>query len=439
MFPKEIFYNEKRRKQGVNAVFARKRGNGMKKITKENILEYLKEKMPEFDDSLPVEIHAVGEGTEEEDGDGYVNYIYRVRTPRESLVLKQATSISRVSQQQIATYRNHLEYDSMKIFSAITPEYVPILKFYDQENQLFVMEDVSDLHIARFQLNKNQIFPGLGRQCGEFMAKTEFYTSEYYLSRQEYRRLQQRFENTELRKIMEDGMFLDRFQCDIDTSLGEAFAAYASQVSTDERYRTELYKLRRNFMSHVDALIHADLHTSNLFVSQDQMKVIDMEFTFVGPFGYDLGYLTGNLISQYCAACFKPFPSKKEQQKFKAYLLATIQSLFETYFNRFTACWQKDAKERYQGQQGLLCSILEEVMQTAPGYASMVNWFRAASDIPYPDFDVIVDEEKKRHATSLSLLIDWGIMFERYEYTTVKDLIDSILKYENLYMKYLEK
>ena len=28
-------------------------------------------------------------GTEEEDGDGYVNYIYRVQTPKESLVLKQ--------------------------------------------------------------------------------------------------------------------------------------------------------------------------------------------------------------------------------------------------------------------------------------------------------------------------------------------------------------
>ena len=43
-------------------------------ITKENIVDYLKEHMPEFDDSLPVTVSQVGEGTEEEDGDGYVNY-----------------------------------------------------------------------------------------------------------------------------------------------------------------------------------------------------------------------------------------------------------------------------------------------------------------------------------------------------------------------------
>ena len=81
----------------------------MIKIKKENIIPYLKEYLPDFDDSLPVNISMVGEGTEEEDGDGYVNYIYRVQTPKESLVLKQGTEISRVSQQEIATYRNRLE------------------------------------------------------------------------------------------------------------------------------------------------------------------------------------------------------------------------------------------------------------------------------------------------------------------------------------------
>ena len=54
----------------------------MIKITKENIIPYLKAHMPDFDDSLPVQISMVGEGTEEEDGDGYVNYIYRVQTPK---------------------------------------------------------------------------------------------------------------------------------------------------------------------------------------------------------------------------------------------------------------------------------------------------------------------------------------------------------------------
>ena len=190
-------------------------------------------------------------------------------------------------------------------------------------------------------------------------------------------------------------------------------------------------------MSHPDALIHADMHTSNIFVSEEQMKVIDMEFSFMGPFGYDLGFLTGNLISQYCAACFKPFPSEADRREYKAYLLATIKSLFRTYFRTFTECWNQDAKKRYQGEDGLRRSIFDEIMLEAPGYASMVNWFRCAGDVGYPDFDVIEDKEDKRHATTLSLLMDWQIMFQRYQYMTVDDLIDTILYVEEKYFKML--
>ncbi|MCI6859412.1 MAG: phosphotransferase [Eubacterium sp.] len=410
----------------------------MKEITKDNIIEYLKEHMPNVRWDCPVSIRMIGEGTQEEDGDGYVNYIYRVHTPSQAFVVKQGLPRSRVTEQAIGTYRNRLEYDSMRILYAIVPEYVPKPIFQDEENHVFVMEDVSELKIVRFALNKNKVFPKLGRQCGEYMAKTEFYTSEFYLSREEYRKLQCRFENTELRRIMEDGMFLDCFGCEMESSLGDNFKKFATQFGEDSRYRTELYKLRRNFMSHADALIHADLHTSNLLASREEMKVIDMEFTFVGPFGYDLGYLTGNLISQYCAACFKPFSTEEERKRFKAYLLATIKELFETYNMTFTKCWQKDAKDRYEGQEGLLGSVLEEVMLTAPGYASMVNWFRAASEIEYPDFLAIEDVNARRFATTLSLLIDWNIMFARYRYHSVDDLIDTILETEKIYQKKIE-
>ena len=205
----------------------------------------------------------------------------------------------------------------------------------------------------------------------------------------------------------------------------------------DPRFETERFKLRRNFMSHADGLIHGDLHTSNIFASEDAMKVIDMEFSFMGPFGYDLGYLTGNLISQYCAACFKPFASEAERREFKAYLLATIKSLFETYFKTFIECWKKDAKERYQGAGGLCRSILDEVMRDAPGYASIVNWFRCTGEIEYPDFDVIENLEDKRHAQTLSLMMDWQLMFQRYQFMSVDDLIDTVLFVEEEYRKTL--
>ena len=407
----------------------------MLEINKENIIAYMKEHMPELDISLPIQISMVGEGSQEEDGDGYVNYIFRIQSEQYAYVLKQGRPLGRMTGNPMNMERNKLEYDAMRIFYSIAPEYVPYLVFHDEENHVFVMEDVSRLSVSRFQFNKNIIYPFYGRQCGEYLARTAFYTSEYYLSREQYADLQMRFANVEMRRVMEDGMFLERFGMGSDENLGPEFRDFCEDISTDSRYVTELYKIRRSYMSHADALIHSDFHTSNIFASEEEMKVIDMEFAFMGPFGYDLGYLTGNLISQYCAACFKPYASEEERRVIKSYFLATIKSLYEIYFMEFASCWRKDVKDRYKGQTGLLHSIQEDAFRDSVGYASMVNWFRAAANIEYPDFEVIADPADRRRAKTLSLIIDWQIMFARYSYRSVDDLIDNIIYVEKEFMK----
>lgn len=404
-------------------------------ITKENIIEYLKSRLPDLDDSTPAVISMVGEGTPEEDGDGYVNYIFRVRTGNYALVLKQSLPYGRMTQYPMVVERNSLEYDCMKIFGAIMPECVPHLYFIDEANSLFVMEDVSDFSIARFSLNRNMTFEKMGELAGTFMARTAFYTSEYYLPREKFRNLQMRFDNTRMRRIMEDGIFVDRFKADTDETLGPEFKDFADGLCRNERYETERFKLRRSYMSHADALIHADFHTSNMLVDDSHLKVIDYEFAFMGPFGYDLGYLTGNLISQYCAACFRPFPDEKTRKSFKAYLLSSIKVLFESYRSTLISCWQESAKEVYRDKKGLLRDILREIMLEAPGYASVVNWFRATTSIEYPDFETIEDLDEKRRAIVLSLLIDWEIMFARYSWNSVDEMIRLILGVEQSFMK----
>ena len=61
-------------------------------LTKENITDYLKEKMPDLDTSKPFIISAVGEGPEEEDGDGFVNYVFRVSDGKKKLIVEKAVS-----------------------------------------------------------------------------------------------------------------------------------------------------------------------------------------------------------------------------------------------------------------------------------------------------------------------------------------------------------
>ena len=44
------------------------------------------------------------------------------------------------------------------------------------------------------------------------------------------------------------------------------------------------------------AQIHGDLHSGSIFANEQGIKVIDPEFAFYGPMGYDIGNVIGNLF-----------------------------------------------------------------------------------------------------------------------------------------------
>lgn len=55
------------------------------------------------------------------------------------------------------------------------------------------------------------------------------------------------------------------------------------------------------FCERAQALIHGDLHTGSVMVTQDSTQVIDPEFSFYGPMGFDIGAYLGNLILAFFA------------------------------------------------------------------------------------------------------------------------------------------
>lgn len=97
----------------------------------------------------------------------------------------------------------------MEIKGAIVPEYVPEIYDVDKQNHIYICEDCSNLRIMQLpEMMKGMQFPNFPEQIGEFLAKTNFYTSEIYMDAVEYRRLQTAFMNPSMRLVFEIGLFL---------------------------------------------------------------------------------------------------------------------------------------------------------------------------------------------------------------------------------------
>lgn len=400
-------------------------------LSKENITEYLKEQMPDLDYSRPLIISEIGEGTQEEDGDGYVNYVFRVSDGKRKLILKQARSVGRVTGfTGMCMQRTAVEYDYMKIGRVIVPEYIPELYFYDDKNLVFAVEDVSYLKISRFQLNKSEMFPKMAQQAADYLARMHFYTSDYYLETEVFRKLQIRFMNSKMRQFFDDQTFVSR-DCGEAGDMGfELNPEYAEDIRTlilDPRVILERHKLRDLYMRKAEALLHADFHTSNVFVSKEQLKAIDMEFAFFGPAAYDLGYLQANLLSQCACGVFRPFNSRQKRLEFVGFILATMQLIFTEYCKIFFRCWDKDAKDIYQGVPGLQEHVKKQLLQDMIGFCANSHIFRCAADIRYPEYDDLADKTAIRNAKLLSLAMDHRMILRRAEYADAQEWIDDML------------
>lgn len=378
-------------------------------LSRENLLSYLQEVYPAFDQSLPVEVQVLGEN--EEDSAGLINHIFRVRTPATSLIIKQGQPNIRSAEgfeYLLPTTRNHLEAQSLRLRRAIVPQYVPQLFVEDPEHHIMIMEDVSCLPSCRLALTQGSAIPGLGLRCGEFMASIAFFTSEFYLPRTTFRTLGQCFGNHEMRRVMEEWSFFRRSPyppCPETLHLEPELQS--------QEIRSRIYLLRQHYMSHAEALIHSDLHAGNLFASQQGLKVIDMEYTFPGPCAYDPGYLLSSLLSLYCASFYLPLPQAPSALAHRQYLLETMEELLVHYRRIFLELWQNHAKEEYRACPAYAHKFLDEIFPDAVGYAAVISLTLSMRGPDLSEFQAIRDPGQRQlgielyFATAQTLLLSY--------------------------------
>ncbi|MEW9121638.1 MAG: S-methyl-5-thioribose kinase [Thermotaleaceae bacterium] len=406
-------------------------------ITSENVIEYVLQNTNIFE-SKKVFVEDISDFNPEEEKEGFVNYIYRVYDHEHSVIVKQARPYLKYFGEDygLTPERNFLEYETLKLRGTIVPEYTPEIYFLDKTNNIFIMEDLSYLKIMRFQLNKMARFPKFPRQIGEYLAKANFYTSELYLDPETHRRLQATFINVHMRSIMENAAFVRASFGGLDYNTpNKKLLSLSEMVWSKEEILLECYKMRDIFMKRGECLLHGDLHTSNIFIDSEKMKIIDMEYTFMGPYSFDMGYLIGNFISQIAAFTFKSNLDEATRAGYCGYLLSTIQEIYHQYIYFFNECWEKDAKEEYKNLKGYKEAILDTFFTEVLGFAACANMVRLISLAGFPDFDVIEDKIDKCNAQGLSVLIDQFMLLNRHKIKSIEELIQIILEIQKDYIK----
>jgi len=287
-------------------------------------------------------------------GDGNLNYVYLVTNrlvPTETVVLKQAVPYLRVVGESwpLTRHRMNIEIAALRHFRSLCPEHVPEVLHADAERSLVIMQRLREHRILRGVLLEGQLFAHAAEHLATFMARSLFFSSDFYLSPQDKRQAQARFINVELCKITEDLIFTHPYDDSPTNSYNPALPRMViDRFQRNPRVRAAVGELKFAFMTRAEALLHGDLHVGSVMVSAHETYVIDPEFAFYGPMGFDVGILLANFFLGWCGQSVRGGATAPATQR---WLLDSAVQCWEGFARQFTMLWeQHEARDGFIGR-----------------------------------------------------------------------------------------
>jgi 5-methylthioribose kinase len=266
-------------------------------------------------------------------GDGNLNFVYAIRSPRKSLILKQAVPYLRVVGEDypLSRIRMSFEIGALEAERALCPQYVPEIYYSSHDMSLVVMQNLDRHRILRGEMIDRVVFPHLADHISTFLADTLFYTSDFYLDAAQKKEHVKKFINIELCKITEDFIFTHPYEDNETNAYNPRLdMAHVKKFRENRDVKSAVLEMKYKFMTEAQALLHGDLHSGSIMLNQEETYVIDPEFAFYGPMAFDVGIYLANLIMAY-------FSLDNEETEYGSYVADTLTQTWELFAQKFKA------------------------------------------------------------------------------------------------------
>lgn len=382
-----------------------------------DVTNYVKKHMESFKDVENIRCDEIG--------DGNLNYVYRVvnADTGESVIVKQAGTTARISDEFVlSTNRNKIETEALQLQNELAPGLVPEIFILDETMSCSVMEDLSHLTIMRTALMDFETFPRFAEHITDFLANTLIRTSDVVMPHKEKKALVQAYSNPELCEISEDLVFTEPFHNNFNrneiTPGNEEFVQ--THLYDNKALHLEVAKLKFNFMNNAQALLHGDLHTGSVFIDQQETKIIDPEFAFYGPMGYDIGNVMANLMFAWARG------HAMNEQDFTSWTEHTLVDVIEQFTLKFNKTWDRYATELTAQNQDFKDDYLRNVLKDTAGMAGLELARRIVGLAKVKDITTIEPIEKRLQAERICLRVAIELIMHPEQFESGESYIVAI-------------
>lgn len=352
-------------------------------------------------------------------GDGNLNLVFQIVDSKykKGIIIKQALPYAKVVGESwpLTLKRAKIEADALKVFGHIVPDYVPEVYYTDDVLALTVMEDLSHLTIARTGFIHGETYPLISKHLGEYLAKTLFYTSDYTLGPQLKKEQVGKFINPELCNITEDLIFTDPYYNAETNEFEDGLRSDVEAIWSDAELKFHVAVLKKSFLTEAEVLLHGDLHTGSVFASNTETKVIDPEFAFYGPAGFDIGQVFANLL-------FQVIVNNEKRDLF----ITHVETVWNVFVEQFSCLWTSENNEELAKSPSFLNHILNKYFEDAVGFAGCELIRRTIGLAHVADLDRIDDEQARLSTKRKALQLGEILIKQRKEIGRLENLVTTV-------------
>jgi len=406
-------------------------------LTEQTIIEYIQGR-PALEKIFPPDAPL----TAKEVGDGNLNMVYivqRTDDPARSVIVKQALPYLRILGESWSLTRERMRFETQALlqYNQLTPGLAPQIYDVDDAMSLVVMENLDQHLIMRKALVARQRLPHFADHISTFMAHNLFFTSDLYLTGLAKKTLQAQYNNPHLNKIQEDFVFTNPLMASPENNWNPLVDDEVQKVRTNGALKIAAAEMKASYMTHAQALIHSDLHTGSIMLNATDTRVIDPEFAFFGPMGFDVGAVLENLILN-CLSHYGHTDDPAVRAEYQAYLLAMVRDVWQQFAAKFEALWIDNntgelAPPQYWNWPGGEQAFAEfrrryilDILRDSAGHGGCKMLRRMMGVVSVWDIASIADPAKRAIAERKAIRIGARWLLEHQQVTSIDDLISIV-------------
>ena len=365
-------------------------------------------------------------------GDGNLNLVFIVEGEAGSVIVKQALPYVRLvgDSWPLPLKRAFFEYHALIRQEARDPGSVPAVLHFDESQALIIMERLQPHIILRQQTMEGRKVAGLGKTLGLFAARTAFRGSDLSMAAKDKKADVALFaDNVELCDITESLVFTDPyFDAEMNRHTTPQLDGIVADLRSDEALKVEVQHMKRAFTSRGETMCHGDLHAGSIMVTDDESRIIDPEFAYYGPFGFDIGMLIGNYLMAYHAMPAH-IADTDACRDFQDWILSVIEETWSVFREEFLLLWRTERngilypKTLYEDQGHHFASesaaeqLLGEIFRDLVGFAGIEMHRRILGLAHVAELDTIEDEDLKARCEAKCLKLGQFLVINRNRLT----------------------